>query len=177
VLHDLNLHLSNATDGCAYYQKGNLRLQYDFGRLTIPAQIEKDILIDAPVDVVWRVITEPHQMVQWFSEEAEIDMKPGGHGRLVFRSGDSYQLEVEAVEPPHRFAYRWVQPQGSVARPDNSMLVEFTLEPVGDRTRLRVVESGFDTVDWSDEKKARYAERHSDGWQTLLGRLRDYATR
>ena len=145
--------------------------------VTIPAQIEKDILIDAPIDVVWRVITEPHQIVQWFSEEAEIDVSPGGHGRLVFRSGESYQLQVEAVEPPRRFAFRWVQPQGSVARPDNSMLVEFTLEPVGDRTRLRVVESGFDTVDWSDEKKARYAERHTDGWQTLLGRLREYAAR
>jgi len=143
----------------------------------IPAQIEKDVLIDAPVDVVWRVITEPDQIVQWFSEEAEIDAKPGGHGRLVFRSGESYQLQVEAVEPPRRFAFRWVQPQGSIARPENSMLVEFTLEPEGEGTRLRVVESGFDKIDWSDEQKASYAERHTDGWESLLGRLRDFAKR
>ena len=156
-----------ATGGCTTISPG----------VTIPAQIEKDILIDAPVDVVWRVVTEPHQIVQWFSEEAEIDVKPGGHGRLVFGSGESYELHVEAVEPPRRFAFRWVQPQGSIARPDNSMLVEFTLEPEGSRTRLRVVESGFDTVDWSDEKKARYIERHTDGWGLLLERLRDYATR
>jgi uncharacterized protein YndB with AHSA1/START domain len=143
----------------------------------IPAQIEKEVLIDAPVDVVWRVITEPEQIVRWFSDEADIDLRPGGDGRLVFRSGESYQLQVEAVEPPHRFAFRWVQPQGSVARPENSTLVEFTLEPEGSGTRLRVVESGFDKVDWSDERKARYIERHTDGWTRLLERLRDFARR
>lgn len=143
----------------------------------IPAQIERDILIDAPIDVVWRVITEPEQIVRWFSDEADIDLRRGGEGRLVFRSGESYQLQVEAVEPPRRFAFRWVQPQGSAVRPDTSTLVEFTLEPEDGGTRLRVVESGFDKVDWSDEAKARYVERHTDGWTRLLDRLRDFSGR
>jgi uncharacterized protein YndB with AHSA1/START domain len=159
--------IRKATDGCSTISAG----------VTIPAQIEKDILIDAPLEAVWRAITEPRQMVQWFSAEAEIDVKPGGHGRLVFPSGESYQLQVEAVEPPRRFAFRWVQPEGSIARPGNSMLVEFTLEPEGSFTRLRVVESGFDTVDWSNENTVRYLERHTDGWGRLLERLKDYATR
>jgi uncharacterized protein YndB with AHSA1/START domain len=55
------------------------------------------------------------------------------------------------------------------------MLVEFTLEPEAGGTRLRVVESGFDTINWSDAEKAKYAEGHSRGWHVLLGRLRDYA--
>ena len=157
---------ANATGGCTTISK-----------VMIPAQIEKDVLIDAPVDVVWRVITEPEQIVRWFSDEADIDLRPGGDGRLVFRSGESYQLQVEAVEPPHRFAFRWVQPQGWVARPENSTVVEFTLEPEGSGTRLRVVESGFDNVDWADERKTRYIERHTDGWTRLLERLRDFARR
>ena len=156
----------NATGGCA-----NL-LQ------VIPGQIQREILIEAPVDVVWRVVTEPSQIRQWFTDEAEIELRVGGTGRLAFtRSGESYQLQIEALEPPHRFAFRWVQPAGSVARLDNSMLVEFTLQEEAGKTRLRVTESGFDTVDWSDTKKAKYAEDHSKGWQTLLGRLRDYAPR
>lgn len=155
-----------ATDGCA-----NLFP-------VIPGHIEREILIEAPVDVVWRVVTEPDQIRQWFADEAEIDLRVGGDGRLKFaRSGQSYQLQIEAVEPPHRFAFRWVQPAGSVARENNSMLVEFTLQPEAGNTRLRVVESGFDTVDWSDAAKAKYADDHSKGWQTILGRLRDYAPR
>jgi len=144
----------------------------------IPDAIEREILIDAPVEVVWRVVTEPSQIVQWFSDEAEIELRVGGGGRLAFKkSGDSYQLQVEAVEPPHRFVWRWVQPEGSVVRQGNSMLVEFTLQPEGTGTRLRVVESGFDQLDWSDERKAHYADNHTRGWHSILDRLRDYAPR
>jgi uncharacterized protein YndB with AHSA1/START domain len=141
----------------------------------IPNAIEKEVVIEAPPEVVWRVVTDPEQMRQWFADEAEVDLRVGGGGRLRFKSGDSYQLQVEALEPPRRFAFRWVQPEGSPARADNSMLVEFILEPEAGGTRLRVVESGFDTIDWSDSEKAKYADGHSKGWETLLGRLRDYA--
>jgi uncharacterized protein YndB with AHSA1/START domain len=143
----------------------------------IPDAIEREILIDAPVEAVWRIVTEPAQIVQWFSDEAEIELRVGGGGRLKFNSGDSYQLQIEAVEPPHRFVWRWVQPEGSIARQDNSLLVEFNLQPEGTGTRLRVIESGFDNLDWSDEQKARYADNHRRGWNTIVNRLRDYAPR
>jgi len=143
----------------------------------VPNEIEREVLIDAPIDVVWRVVTEPDQIVRWFSQEAEVEPRPGGAGRLAFPSGDSYQLQIEAMDPPHRFAYRWVQPAGSVVRDDNALLVEFTLLAEAGKTRLRVVESGFDGIDWSDEKKVKYVEDHSNGWATILDRLRDYAPR
>jgi len=83
-------------------------------------------------------------------------------------------LLVEAVEPPHRFAFRWSHPEGESPVAGNSMLVEFLLEAVGDeRTRLRVVESGIDLVPWSDEEKARYVESHRHGWSVHMGRLGD----
>lgn len=141
----------------------------------IPNAIEREIVIDAPVEVVWRLVTEPEQIRQWFSDEAEIDLRVGGSGRLRFKSGQSYQLQIEAMEPPRRFAFRWVQPEGSIARAGNSMLVEFTLQADADGTRLRLVESGFDTIDWSHPQKQKYADDHSRGWPTILGRLRDYA--
>ena len=55
------------------------------------------------------------------------------------------------------------------------MLVEFMLQAEADGTRLRVIESGFDTIDWSDPQKQKYADDHTRGWETLLDRLRDYA--
>ena len=141
----------------------------------IPNAIEKEVVIDAPLEVVWRVVTNPEQIRQWFADEAEVELRVGGTGRLRFKSGDSYQLQVEALEPPRRFAFRWVQPEGAPVRAHNSMLVEFLLEPEAGGTRLRVVESGFDTIDWSDAEKAKYADGHSAGWHVLLDRLRAYA--
>lgn len=143
----------------------------------IPSRIEKEILIEAPIDVVWRVVTEPDQIKEWFSQEAALDPREGGSGRLSFRDGRSIYLQIEVFEPPRRFVFRWVHPEGTRARPDNSMMVEFTLQAEAVNTRLRVVESGFDTIDWADEKKASYFDDHSGGWEYFLGRLRDFAPR
>jgi uncharacterized protein YndB with AHSA1/START domain len=141
----------------------------------IPSAIEKEILIEAPVEVVWHLLTEPDQIRQWFADQAEIDLRVGGKGALAFKGNDSYQLQVEAVEPPRRFAFRWVRRPGLILRNDNALLVEFILEPENGSTRLRVVESGFDAIDWSDEERAKYAEDHANGWQRHLGLLRDLA--
>jgi uncharacterized protein YndB with AHSA1/START domain len=141
----------------------------------VPAAIEKDILIEAPIEVVWRFVTEPDQIRRWFADEAEIDLRVGGRGRLAFRGHDSYELQVEAIDPPRRFAFRWVRRPETVVRSANSMLVEFILQPEDGNTRLRVVESGFETIDWSDEEKARYADDHSNGWERIIRRLRDHA--
>jgi uncharacterized protein YndB with AHSA1/START domain len=141
----------------------------------IPSAVEKEILIEAPVDVVWQLVTEPDHIRQWFADQAEIDLRVGGHGSFGFQSGDSYQLQVETIDPPRRFAFRWARRPDTVVRSDNSLLVEFILHPENGSTRLRVVESGFEALDWSDEEKAKYAEDHARGWHTLLGRLRDRA--
>ena len=157
-------------------RKRNFELRYASGQM-IPSQIEKEILIEAPIDVVWRVVTEPDQIKQWFCTDAELDGRAGGAGRMAFEHGYTYFLEVVAFQPPSRFAYRWVREEAVKARPGDAMLVEFRLQAEANKTRLRVVESGFDKVDWTDEAKARYLEENSSGWQFYLGRLRDYAPR
>src|SRR5215472_14404552 len=141
----------------------------------IQSSVEKEIVIEAPVDVVWHLLTEPGEMRQWLAAETELDLRDGGAGAITFESGNSFQLQVEAVEPPHRFDFRWVRSPGLTLRDDNTLLVEFFLEPQKGGTRLRVVESGFDAIDWSDEEQARTAENHSDGWERCLARLRGLA--
>ncbi len=134
-------------------------------------KIEREIVIDAPVEVVWRTITEPDQITRWFADRVELDLKPGGHGFMGF--GDQGgPLVVETVDPPTRFAFRWNHPAGEEPAPDNSMLVEFTLVPDGtERTRLKVAESGLELNSWPDGEKDRYAEEHRGGWATFMDRL------
>jgi uncharacterized protein YndB with AHSA1/START domain len=133
--------------------------------------IERDVLIEAPVEVVWRTITEPDQITQWFADRVELVVKPGAQGYMGFGEQGG-PVSVEVVDPPTRFAFRWNHRPGEEAVPGNSMLVEFTLTPEGDeRTRLRVVESGHELRPWSDEEKQRYADDHGNGWPTFLDRL------
>ena len=133
--------------------------------------IGREILIEAPVEVVWRTITEPDQMSQWFADRVELVVEPGAHGYMQF--GDQGgPVVVETVDPPTRFSFRWNYPGGEEPVGGNSMLVEFTLTPEGDeRTRLRVVESGHELLPWPDAEKERYADEHLDGWAEYLDRL------
>jgi uncharacterized protein YndB with AHSA1/START domain len=133
--------------------------------------IEREVLIEAPVDVVWRTITEPGQISQWFADQVELVVEPGAHGYMQF--GDQGgPVVVETVDPPARFSFRWNHPAGEEPTAGNSMLVEFTLTPEGDeRTRLRVEESGHELRDWPDTEKQRYAGEHQGGWAEFLDRL------
>lgn len=38
------------------------------------------MLIEAPLEVVWGVLTESAQISRWFSDVAEVDLRPGGRG-------------------------------------------------------------------------------------------------
>jgi uncharacterized protein YndB with AHSA1/START domain len=59
----------------------------------------------------------------------------------------------------------------------NSTLVEFTLAAEGEGTGLRVVESGFTTLDMSQDEQRERAEGNTDGWRIQLDGLREYAER
>jgi uncharacterized protein YndB with AHSA1/START domain len=147
----------------------------------IPSVIEREVLIDAPVEVVWRIVTQPDQIRQWFSDAAEIDLRPGGEGKLTFNmratsSEATVRLQVVSVEPPHTFAFRWDHPEGAEAREGNSLLVEMTLTPEGGRTRLRLTESGFPALNRTEEEKAAYIYDHERGWDMHLASLRKYAS-
>jgi uncharacterized protein YndB with AHSA1/START domain len=147
-----------------------------------PDAISKEILIDAPLETVYRVITEPEQISQWFSDAAELDPRPGGEGRLTFEDRATNQrmavrLRVEAAEPPHRLAFRWDYPEGEQPHAGNAPLVEFTLTAEGTGTLLRVTESGFATLHRPEQDKAAYIDIHDKGWDVHLTSLQDYVAR
>jgi uncharacterized protein YndB with AHSA1/START domain len=140
----------------------------------VTEQIERETLIAAPVERVWALLTEAEHVGRWFADAgAEIDLRPGGAMALRFEGHGTVHGRVVEVEPPHRLAYRW-GPLGDLTA-ENSTLVEFSLQPEGDGTRLRVVESGFDALDVPTVERAQQAERNGRGWETKLGHLSDYA--
>ena len=133
--------------------------------------IEREVLIEAPVDVVWRTITEPDQICRWFADKVDLVLEPGAHGHLQF--GDQGgPVVVQTVDPPWRFSFRWNHPHDEEPVAGNSMLVEFTLTAEGaERTRLRVTESGHELRAWPEAEQRRYADEHREGWVEYLDRL------
>jgi uncharacterized protein YndB with AHSA1/START domain len=140
----------------------------------VPDRISREVVIDAPPDVVWSIVTEPRHVARWFSDEADIDLRPGGAMLLTWHGHGAYQARVETVDPPHRFTFRWLRRENNEPGEGTSTLVEFTLAREGSGTRLRVVESGFQQLSWAEEERARYADENSRGWVHELDELVDY---
>ena len=143
----------------------------------VPQRIERDILIDAPVEIVWAVVTEPEHISGWFSDSVDLDLRPGGAAALSWNDYGTVRGRVERVEPPHFFSFRWVvhREPGAPVRDGNSTLVEFSLSPEGDATRLTVVESGFRGLSGSEDENQGHVDGHRRGWDLELGELQEYA--
>ena len=139
----------------------------------VPDSITREIVIDAPLERVWAIVTEARHLAGWFSDEAEIDLRPGGAMLLTWHGHGSYRGRVETVEAPRRFAFRWLRREDA----DGSTLVVMTLSPEGESTRLRVVESGFAGLAWPEDERARHADENRVGWGVELDELRAYAAR
>jgi uncharacterized protein YndB with AHSA1/START domain len=137
-------------------------------------RIERSVRIDAPPDRVWDLVCEAGF---WLSVEPPYD-GPLVPGETVVRThGTSrYPIRVVEVRPKTYVSYRWAS-----AYPDedldagNSTLVEFTLEPAGEGTTLRVVESGFAALRGPEETRRRAYEDNTQGWPEELDKLRKQA--
>jgi uncharacterized protein YndB with AHSA1/START domain len=140
----------------------------------VVSTVEQEVVIDAPVDVVWRTVTDPEQVVRWFADEVDLRAEPGHDGSMTFASGRTVRVSVRSVEPSRSFSYRWQHPPGTAAQVGNSVLVTFTLAPEGAGTRLRVVETDLDDMGWTREALDAYIAEHTRGWVTHLGRLREH---
>ena len=144
----------------------------------IEDRIEREVAIAAPPERVWEIITRAEHIGKWFGESAEIDLRPGGTIALHWAKYGTQFATIEKIDEPRYFSYRWKpgapgqQPTGT-----DSTLVEFTLTPQGDRTVLRLVESGFSGLSLDETERAEQFESNSDGWASELRELQEYVER
>lgn len=132
-------------------------------------RIERETLIEASLERVWSLVTEPGF---WVADEGSLAGVTAREGEVtVARNAvhGSFPVRVETVRPKTYVAYRWASAfGGQELRDDNTTLVEFALTPEGDRTRLRVVESGFASLAASEELRGGAFRDNSAGWPQVL---------
>jgi len=136
-----------------------------------PDRIERTVELAHPPAKVWAALTTAEGLGAWFGDEAAIDLRPGGSARMRWSSGSTVDLRVERVEEPTVFGFTW-QIHGLPEDDPRRTYVEFTLEPVGAGTRLRVVESGFAQLP-EEAYRAAY-DGNTKGWASELGELASY---
>jgi len=116
-------------------------------------RIEKTIDINAPVERVWRAITDPVEFGEWFRVELDGGFIPGEftRGRMTYPGYEHLKWEVKVVgmQRPDRFSFEWhpfaVDPDVDYSK-EPPTLVEFHLAATPNGTRLTVTESGFEKI-------------------------------
>ena len=101
------------------------------------AHITRSVELDAPVDDVWRALTEPALLADWLDSAVDLDVRPGGEGAIVEADGAVRRARVDAVEPARRLSLRWWPEDGT----GPASMVELDLEATPRGTRVVVTET------------------------------------
>ena len=70
-------------------------------------EVLREIEIAAGPDEVWRALTESEQLEEWFANEVELDVRPGGRGIFRWENGETRVAEVERVDEGSRIVLRF----------------------------------------------------------------------
>jgi uncharacterized protein YndB with AHSA1/START domain len=149
-------------------------------------RIEKQVILRAPQERVWRAISDAGEFGSWFGMEFEGAFAPGREirGRIVPTKADPdvakmqerhaglpVTLRIERIEPMLTFSYRWhpfaIDPAVDYSA-EPMTLVTFTLAPVDGGTLLTIVETGFDAIPIA--RRADAFEANDEGW-TLMSNV------
>ena len=88
-------------------------------RLSVTTPSELEIVMtrtfDAPRDLIFEALTKPEHLVRWFGSRqdklavCEVDLRPGGKARFVWRFGDGSEMGItdtyREIVPPERIVF------------------------------------------------------------------------
>jgi uncharacterized protein YndB with AHSA1/START domain len=123
--------------------------------------VERDIA--APPEVVFAMFTEPHLLVRWLGDTAELDPLPGGVFRFTLADQDACCGRYVELDPPHRLVFTWGWERAeAIPVPAGSTEVTVECTPTATGTHLRLTHCGLD---------GDAAALHEHGWDRFLTRL------
>ncbi len=138
--------------------------------------IRKNINVDAPVEVLWKVLTDSEFIRQYmFGCDAETDWKSGSP--LLWRGAADGVLYVKgnivAIDPPYRLVYTVFDPNATIAdEPSNYLTMTYDLKRRNDHgSFLEIIQGDFATV---ANGQKRY-EDSNDGDDSMLLNIKKLA--
>jgi uncharacterized protein YndB with AHSA1/START domain len=143
------------------------------------SRIDRSIEIKAPLERVWRALTDVQELSSWFQVRIEGAIAAGGEVWMTSvhpeHGGQRWPVRIVELTKPRRMVWQWhpgaVDPAVDYSN-EPQTTVTFTLEPSGQGTRLSVAETGFDEL--TLERRAKAYADNSQGWTEVLGWLRTH---
>lgn len=144
--------------------------------VTVQDTIERQLVIPVDRQRVWEAITAPGQVATWFADSTTLQLEEGAPFIFQWNGYGERRAKVETIDPPNRFAYRWIpMDETDQSIPFDEMpstLVEFSLEDTPEGTRVTVIESGFSGL--PADVREQMVRGNTDGWIMKTTALLDY---
>ena len=145
-------------------------------------RIEKQILLKAPIERVWRALTDTAEFGSWFCVGLSGKFVPGQSisGPVLHPGYEhvTWTATIERMVPYRQFAWRW-HPHAIDSNKDYShepsTLVLFELSEVPGGTLLKVTESGFDGIPL--ERRETAYRGNSEGWSIQMGNIERHVSK
>ncbi|MBB2971415.1 SRPBCC family protein [Mesorhizobium sp. RMAD-H1] len=142
-------------------------------------RIEKNIELNAPIERVWRALTDHEEFGAWFGVRLDGPFVPGeiARGRITHPGYEHVKWEatIKRMDRPHYFSFTWhpyaVDPDVDYSG-EKPTLVEFRLEPISAGTRLTVVESGFGAL--PAHRRPDALRMNEEGWAGQMKNIEAY---
>ena len=119
---------------------------------------------DAPVDRLWKALTDVDEMRQWYFDLKEFKPEVGFEFEFVVEhEGVTYHhlCRITEVTPQKRIAYTW-RYKGE----QGDSLVTFELFAAGDKTQLKLTHTGLETF----PRTPAFARKNfNEGWTQIIG--------
>jgi uncharacterized protein YndB with AHSA1/START domain len=140
-------------------------------------RIERTIDLKAPIERVWRALSDPAEFGAWFGLKLSGAFVPGAIARgSITNPGYEHliwEVRIAAMDAPRLFSFHWhpyaVDPAIDYSH-EPPTLVEFRLEPLGDGTRLTVTETGFENV--PAHRRDEAMRMNGQGWTIQMENIR-----
>ncbi|MCW8092448.1 SRPBCC domain-containing protein [Alteromonas sp. ASW11-130] len=137
--------------------------------------IQREIVINASQERIYKAIADPAQVIHWFPETVEGSFRAGEQAILGFGEDGKNQIYVVDTRAHYYFAFRWVPGcyfVGDVLAVPNT-LVEFGIEKLAaNRCKVTLTESGFSGL--AEYTADDVYKQNDSGWDFMLDRLQKY---
>jgi uncharacterized protein YndB with AHSA1/START domain len=135
-------------------------------------EIRKTIEIDAPLEAVFKALSDEKELTRWFPSRAILEPRVGGAMEFKFEKDDGtvdHKVVGKVLEivPGKKLSFSWKN-TSDPSFPDT--VVTWILERLSDnKTRVILVHAGFE--------KGRWLDLHDGGWSYFIGRLAEYSAK
>ena len=135
--------------------------------------VEFSITVKATVEEIWRALTDPDDLENWWSDEVVLEPKVGGKFREAWEDdAGNEQLasgKVLSLDPKKSISFTWKEKSWDA---EAVTQCTYTIENKGKTRSLTVTQTGWDSL--PEKARAKAIKDFQLGWKYHMQELKAY---